>query len=293
MAEVSDKVKKQATANEEIETTDDLVAALKQDFATSVNRVYINSLDKEVSFREITVQEQKTLTRIMAGNEQRKDIVYDAQCALINTACLDETFDVYQVSEFDRIKLLMSIYQANMFANEIKFTCEHCGAENNYQLDFANVLEKLDDFDLDSKIFKYENKHFAYTFTVQLPTVRKVSAFYKAYCQKHKGSPRRTMKADEGLQNVEYANLFIKDVVIEVKATGKKREINFENHKVGDIEEIMAAFPQDVLYTDTGVLKYILNNFIQPMNDSFDKHTCYQCGEVHEKGDVDTTESFF
>ena len=95
MAEVSDKVKKQTTANEEIETTDDLVAALKQDFATSVNRVYINSLDKEVSFREITVQEQKTLTRIMAGNEQRKDIVYDAQCALINTACLDETFDVY------------------------------------------------------------------------------------------------------------------------------------------------------------------------------------------------------
>ena len=31
------------------------------------------------------------------------------------------------------------------------------------------------------------------------------------------------MKADEGLQNVEYANLFIKDVKIEVKATGKKR----------------------------------------------------------------------
>lgn len=78
MAEVSEKVKKQKASNEEIETTDDLVAALKQDFATSVNRVYINSLDKEVSFREITVQEQKTLTRIMAGNEQRKDIVYDA-----------------------------------------------------------------------------------------------------------------------------------------------------------------------------------------------------------------------
>ena len=101
------------------------------------------------------------------------------------------------------------------------------------------------------------------------------------------------LSADLNIDNVYTVDGKLGDVVIEVKATGKKREINFENHKVGDIEEIMAAFPQDVLYTDTGVLKYILNNFIQPMNDSFDKHTCYQCGEVHEKGDVDTTESFF
>jgi len=88
----------------------ELVKALEQDFATTVNKAYINSLKKEVSLREVKVSEQKTLSRIMINNEMRKDIIYDAQCALINSVVLDEDFDIYNYSEFDKIKLLMVIY---------------------------------------------------------------------------------------------------------------------------------------------------------------------------------------
>jgi predicted restriction endonuclease len=92
-------------------TKNDLLAALEHDFATSVNRIYVNSLNREIGFREITVQEQKTLSRIMIDNEKRKDIVFDAQCALINKACLEPVvFDIYQCSEFDRLKLLIALY---------------------------------------------------------------------------------------------------------------------------------------------------------------------------------------
>lgn len=102
--------------------------ALKQDFATSVNRVYVASLGREVGFREITAKEQKTLSRVMIDNEKRKDVVFDAQCALINAACLEPgEFDIYSCSEFDRLKLLVALYQANMFKNEVKFTCPSCG----------------------------------------------------------------------------------------------------------------------------------------------------------------------
>ena len=38
-------------------TKSDLVNALQNDFATSVTKVYINSLKEEKSFREITVKE--------------------------------------------------------------------------------------------------------------------------------------------------------------------------------------------------------------------------------------------
>jgi len=69
--------KLEATANKKLSKTD-LMAALEHDFATSVNRIYVNSLGKEVGFREITVQEQKTLSRVMIDNEKRKDIVFDA-----------------------------------------------------------------------------------------------------------------------------------------------------------------------------------------------------------------------
>lgn len=89
----------------------DLLNALQQDFATTVNRVYITSLGREVGFREITAKEQKTLSRVMIDNEKRKDVVFDAQCALINSACLEPAvFDVYRCSEFDRLKLLVALY---------------------------------------------------------------------------------------------------------------------------------------------------------------------------------------
>lgn len=95
-----------------VESKESLINALKQDFATTVNKIYINSLKRDVGFREITVLEQKTLSRIMIDNESkgRKDVVYDAQCAIINKACLEPDFDIYKLSEFDRLKLLIALY---------------------------------------------------------------------------------------------------------------------------------------------------------------------------------------
>lgn len=49
------------------------------------------------------------------ANRNRKDIVYDAQCALINKAALDPGFDIYQFSDFDRTKLMIALYQENVF----------------------------------------------------------------------------------------------------------------------------------------------------------------------------------
>ena len=56
------------------------------------------------------MQEQKNLSRILVANENRKDVVYDAQCAMINKTALDDGFDIYNLTEFDRIKLLMALY---------------------------------------------------------------------------------------------------------------------------------------------------------------------------------------
>jgi hypothetical protein len=72
--------------------------------------VFLNSVGREFSFSEITVQDQKSLTRMMQGNKNRKDIVYDAQCALINKAAMDPDFDIYQLSDFDRTKLMIALY---------------------------------------------------------------------------------------------------------------------------------------------------------------------------------------
>ena len=229
----------------------------------------------------------------MAANQGRKDIIYDTQCAMINKASADKSFDIQKLSEFDRLKIMMALYQANMFQNEVKFTCEYCGEDNKYTIDFNNVLNRLDDFDLEPKKHVYENRDYKYTFTVRFPSVYTVSQFHKSYCQKHRGVPRKMQTADENVQNMEYINLFIKEIEIEGKNRDYHLTINMDDYKAGDYEDILERLSQDVLYSDKGILTFIVNNLVKPLNDQFDKHKCWKCGEVHEKGDVGSPEGFF
>ena len=288
----NEQVKNTAPVNKKLSKTD-LMAALEHDFATSVNRIYVNSLGKEVGFREITVQEQKTLSRVMIDNEKRKDIVFDAQCALVNKACLEPgEFDIYNCSEFDRLKLLIALYQANMYKNDVKFTCPQCGAENQYKLDFDNVLHKLDKIELKDETYNYENKNWKYEFKLRYPSVRTVSDFHKANIGKYRNANNaRTIKSVDSISNIDYINLFIESIKLQNKVSGTEKDIVMSDYAVKDIEEIMAVFPQDVLYSDDGVLQYIANNYIKKINDTFEEHTCYNCGEKYSN-DINSAESF-
>ena len=277
---------------DKVQTKDELVKLLQNDFASGITKVYVNSLGKEIGFKEITVTQQKSLSRVMVGNEQRKDIVYDAQCAIINTAALAEGFDIYQLTEFDRLKILMALYQANMFSNDVKFTCKQCGAENQYKLDFNHVLEQLDQIGLEPKTFQHENNNFKFTFTIAYPKVQKISSFYKAYYLKHKASSKRDVKVNDNMSNMEYINLFIQKVDLEIKSTGAKRTVDMAKYKASDVEDILASFPQDALYTDDGVLNFIANEYLKKINDSFDKHQCYACGTIQEDEGTNQAEGF-
>lgn len=275
-----------------VETKDELVKLLQEDFASGVTKIYVNSLGKEVAFKEITVTQQKTLSRIMIGNEQRKDVIYDAQCAIINSSALAEGFDIYQLTEFDRLKILIALYQANMFSNDVKFTCKNCGTENAYKLDFRNVLAKLDEIGLEPKQFSHDSTNFKYEFTIAYPQVKRISSFYKSYCFKHKAGSKHDAKINDNMSNMEYINLFISKLKLHVKATGAIRDIDFSNYKAEAVEDILAAFPQDALYTDDGVLNFIASEYLKKINDSFDKHVCYSCGTVQEEEDSNQTEGF-
>ena len=277
---------------DKITSKDELVKILQGDFASGVTKVYVNSLGKEIAFKEVTVTQQKSLSRIMIGNEQRKDIIYDAQCATINSSALADGFDIYQLTEFDRLKILIALYQANMFSNDVKFTCKQCGAENRYKLNFDNVISKLDEIGLEPKDFEYENRNFKFTFTIEYPKVRRISGFYKMYYLNHKIHSKRDMKVNDNLSNMEYVNLFISKVKLEVKSSGVVREFDMSDYKASDVEDILAQFPQDALYNDTGVLNFIATEYLKKINDSFDKHQCFNCGTIQEEDNANQAEGF-
>lgn len=271
---------------------DELLKLIEGDFASGATYIYVNSLGKEVAFKEVTVTQQKTLSRIMIGNEQRKDIIYDAQCAIINSTALLEGFDIYKLTEFDRLKILIALYQANMFNNDVKFTCKNCGTENQYRLSFDSVLHRLDEIGLEPKTFIYDSKNFKYEFTIQYPNVQRISSFYKSYCMSHKIQSKKDVKINDSMSNMEYINLFISKLKLFVKSNGAIRDIDFTQYKASDVEDILAKFPQDALYTDDGVLNFIATEYLKKINDSFDKHQCYSCGTVQEDEDTNQAESF-
>lgn len=179
-----------------------------------------------------------------------------------------------------------------MFSNDVKFTCKQCGAENKYKLNFDNVLAKLDEIGLEPRLFEYENKNFKFAFTVEYPKVKRISSFYKMYYLKHKVLSKRDVKVNDNLSNMEYVNLFISKVKLEVKSANVTREFDLSDYKASDVEEILAQFPQDALYSDNGVLNFIATEYLKKINDSFDKHVCYNCGTVQEEENTNQAEGF-
>lgn len=269
---------------------DELLQALKSDFATTVNKVYFNALDHEFGFREVTVNEQKSLSRIMISNEKRRDITYDAQCALINQIALDSDFNIYDMTEFDKIKMLMVIYQSNLFNNNVQFTCKECGTENQYALDFNNAVEQLDKLDVSDKLYKYPYKTWDFEFLISYPTVRRVSTFYKMFMRNNKVTDQNKEQIESTL-NFDYINLFIKNIKMKTKDGTIVKDIELFDYNPTDVQEIIAIFPQDIIYSENGVMKFITKEFIQKINDQFEQHKCIQCGAIQE-GDIDNVQSF-
>ena len=274
-----------------MENTDKLAAlnAIKSKFTSTIIKVFINSLQKEVCFREITVAEQKKLARIMIDNENRKDIVYDTQCAILKAICLDNDIDIYSLLEFDKIKLLLMLYQRNMNKHEISFICPECQTENKYKIDFGRAIKKLDTFDISDQNYEYENENWKFNFVIGYPTINKVSKFYQSrYLNIRKNTDKSIIESMNTSVNVDYINLFIKSMTFIDKNTNEKTDIDFSEYDIEQMLDVISVLPQDVLYSENGTISYITTNFISKINDVFDKHKCYVCGkEVSNLSDSD------
>lgn len=318
-------------SQDNLKSSKSILNAFKNKFATKVNPIFINSLKREVNFREVSVNEQKTLSKITIENETRKDIIYDAQCALINRLCLENddenlkeearqaakaalpdaikaegvdlqtpagaafvskftndfvkkyigehSFDVYYLTEFDRMRILMEIYQHNYVPEEITYKCKSCGFENKYKPDFTKTIAKLNEFDLSDKTHTIEDSKMVYNFTVNYPLVKNVSEFYKSYMKKYKGVSSKERDVLDNIGNIDYVNLYIKKIEITDKATGEKDVADLAYMTYDDINELISMFPQEVIFGDeNGLIKFVAKEFLDNISSVFQYEKCAQCG---------------
>ena len=316
---------------ESLKSSKAILNAFKNKFATKVNPIYINSLKREVNFREVSVNEQKTLSKITIENESRKDIIYDSQCALINRLCLENddgslkeearlaakaalpdaikaegidlqtpagaqfvtkftneftkkyigehSFDIYYLTEFDRMRILMEIYQNNYIPEEITYKCQSCGFENKYKPDFSKTLAKLNEFDLSDKTHTIEDSKMIYIFTVNYPVVKNVSEFYKSYMKKYKGVTTKERDVLDNIGNIDYINLYIKKIEIVDKATGEREIADMSYLSYDDMNELISMFPQEIIFDDEkGLPKFVAKEFLDNISSIFQYEKCAQCG---------------
>ena len=270
-----------------------MLNAFKEEFSTTSNGIYINSLKKTMQFKEISVNEQKTLSKIMIENEDRKDIVYDTQCALINRLCLEEGFDIYDLTEFDRIKILMEIYQNNYFQNEVTYKCKECGCENKYKIDFTKIVEKLNGFNLDPIPYTVEDGSHAYTFYLAYPNVRRIADFHKTYTKKYRNATSKERSVLDHLGNVEYMSVYINRIEALNKKTKNQTVADFTELTYGECEQIISLLPQSIFFSDeNGVLKFASETFIDSIGKVFQYEKCAQCGAQTEEG-IGSVADFF
>lgn len=253
----------------------DILSALDQQFSTNVNTVLVNSLNKEISFREVTVKEQKTLTKIIIDNEGREDVIYEATLAMIQSLCLTEEFDVLDINEFDRIKLVLALYRQNFFNNKFNYECNSCGNKDIREIDFDIILEQLDKIDLADKVFDISNSTHTFSFTINFPKIKRVRSYLKQLTLE-----KNSKNVKNKLSSTDYIDLFIKSMKIINKNDNSEIDVNFEEYNINDVEEIISKLPQGIFMNrnDVCLVEKITKDFLAVVDSSFNKTTCSKCG---------------
>lgn len=156
------------------------------------------------------------------------------------------------------------------------------------------MIHKLDKFEIEDKHFAYENANWKFDFTLAYPKVSRVSKFYSSrYLKMTRTSDRSAIESMNTSINVDYTNLFIKKIEFVDKTTGEATVIDVDDYSIDELFEIIAVFPQDVLYADNGLIQHITAEFVTKINDTFEKHECYMCGKLCENTADSSSEGFF
>lgn len=249
-----------------------LLTALSEQFSTSINYVYINSLKREIPFREVTVLEQKTIAKLMIANEDKQNIVYSAQTALLQKICTDPTVNIEDLTEFDRIKLMLELYQSNFFKDNYNIECAVCGKNNEIVADFAEVINNFNKISLDDIVVNSDIPTHYIEYTLNFPTIKRITE-YRNYQEKNK-----TANTNSELDySVDMVDLFIKKLVLTNKSTNEIIELIPNDYSYEEYTSYLNVLPQSIVFNSSKLNDAIQNNIMNVFQDVLPKTKCAYC----------------
>lgn len=269
-----------------------IVNAFRQKMSTNSIPIDLPSLGKSIDFKEISVTEQKNLSKIAMENDSRADIMYCSMISMINRLALDKKFDIRDCTEFERIAVTLNLQQMNKINTEIKYTCSKCGKENSYRVDIPALLKKFNKSYHEDMVIEVESGSRKFTFTIGWSKVSSVEDFFKNYYKKYTNLAKNIKESMNNLSQIEYITMFIKKVTLsELSDPEDTMTANLEELTYPERVQIIDCLPQSIIFDeDSGIVSKIIENFVNPMNDCFKYNDCAFCGSEQTGGMASITD---
>lgn len=267
----------------------------KNEFSTTVIPVFIKSINKVVEFREISVSEQKALTKTQIENQLKPATIYRAFNSLIEATLLSKKIDTQDFTEADRYAILFNLYQTAFLDKPHDFTCEHCNNTFTTSIDASVINENFADLNTSDRVYTLKDKSRQYIFTCNYPTLRRVTGMLDVFQRKYMSAGKENVNTDvmAMMESVDYINTFIKSLTVERLDKSKEAiTANFEEMTPDAVLNTLAIMPQHIMLAEKkGITAKILDEFITPINTVFAKQQCPVCNEEF-KGQIGSVPDF-
>lgn len=267
---------------------DSIVDIFKNEFTSTVIPVYIKSLDKILNFREITVKEQKSLTKTQIENQYRPATIYRAFNALIENTLINKNVDINSLTEADRYTILFNLYQTAFLDKPQEFKCEHCKFEFETSINSREINSNFNKLNIEDKVYTLQDNNRYYIFTCNYPTIKHLSSILDVFQRKNLSNKKELNPNEVALfsvmESIDYTNAFIKSIIVErIDKTSEPIKADFENMDSEDILSTLSFMPHHIMLDDEkGITAKILTDFINPINSVFAKQKCPSCNEEFE-----------
>ena len=188
---------------------DSILKLIQNSFSSSVQTIYIPTIDKTLRFRESALHEQKTVSKVVVANPDKQSVIYATTLAMIRNLCLDE-IDVSKITEFDRLKILAFLFSMNFFSKRLTITCPKCRKSFHYSVMHGDILKGMDEIDTEDVIFKAKNRIGTIEVTLNFPNCVRYLDFLEVMDRIDDANNSKMMKSKKSVydsMNTAFDNL--------------------------------------------------------------------------------------
>jgi len=221
----------------------DAIKLIKENESSHCYSCYLPGLDKEVSFRPLTVSELKSVAKISIDEEE----MYTGLTALLHILCIED-LDMSNITEIDKTRALLTIKVANNIGeDEYNITCKSCNTKFNYVLPITDIIENFKETPKERTVTTTIND-IEYKLILGMPSLE-LTSIYNNFTEDVRKSVENNNYDDEQQTNIllhllKYSSmLFVKKIFIndnEVEEFSSETKLDVRN-------EIIDVLPANII----------------------------------------------